>query len=139
MSDISAFTGITKAANETAKGTRIVTKGEAMDKDAFLRILSAELANQDPENSKDSTQYVAQMAQFAGLEQMANLNNNMQLIGASGLIGSIVTLKLTDENGDPYQGLVKSIVKNGDSVKLNVLIGPEKTKEFTLSDVVIVE
>lgn len=131
-------------ATKTSRGTRIVKSGEDMDKNAFLKILSAELSNQDPENAKDGTEYVAQMAQFAGLEQMANLNSSMRLTGANSLIGKEVTLRKYDDNGNLYSGQVKNVVKNGDEIKINVAVGTEKDangnivdkyEEFSLSDV----
>jgi len=131
----SSISGVSQNPNTTANGTRIVTNNGALDKDQFLRILSAELSNQDPTNTKDSTEYVAQMAQFAGLEQMANLNSSMKLLGASSLIGREVTFKTLDDNGEFYKGTVQNIVKNGDSIKLNVLLGDKSVQAFELSDV----
>lgn len=132
---ISAYSGVVENTNVTANGTRIVKSNGELDKDQFLRILAAELSNQDPTNTKDSTEYVAQMAQFAGLEQMANLNSSMKLIGASSLIGKDVTFKILDDNGDFYKGLVQNIVKDGDSIKLNVLVGDNDVQAFDMSDV----
>lgn len=48
-----------------------------LDKDAFLKILTAQLQYQDPMESMDNSEYIAQMAQFAALEQMQNLNENL--------------------------------------------------------------
>jgi flagellar basal-body rod modification protein FlgD len=119
---------------KTSRGTRIVKPGEEMDKNAFLKILSAELSNQDPNNAKDGTEYVAQMAQFAGLEQMANLNSNTKMTGANSLIGKVVTLKKYDDNGILYSGQVKNISKNGDEIKVNVAVGKEKDKDGNIVD-----
>ena len=68
--DVNSIDGASRA---TDKGTPIIKTGSELDKNSFLKILTAELSNQDPQNAKDSTEYVAQMAQFAGLEQMTNL------------------------------------------------------------------
>jgi len=148
-SDQSLLDKINQASStQTSRGTRIVKPGQEMDKNSFLKILSAELSNQDPENAKDGTEYVAQMAQFAGLEQMTNLNSNMRLIGANSLIGKEVTLKKYDENGNLYSGLVKSVVKSGDEIKINVVVGTEKDidgnivdkyEEFNVDDVIKIE
>lgn len=119
---------------QTSRGTTIVKAGQDMDKNAFLKILSAELSNQDPENAKDGTEYVAQMAQFAGLEQMANLNSSTRLTGANSLIGKEVTLKKYDENGNLYSGQVKNVVKNGDEIKINVAVGKEKDSNGNIVD-----
>jgi flagellar basal-body rod modification protein FlgD len=42
-----------------------------------LQILAAELQNQDPTSTQDTTQYVAQMAQFTSLEEMQTLNQSI--------------------------------------------------------------
>lgn len=121
-------------ATKTARGTKIVRAGQDMDRNAFLRILSAELSNQDPQNAKDGTEYVSQMAQFAGLEQMANLNSTMRVTGANSLIGKIVSLRKVDDNGKLYSGEVKDVVKDGDTVKVDVIVGKEKDKDGNIVD-----
>lgn len=136
------------SSTKTKRGTRIVKPGQDMDKNAFLRILSAELSNQDPQNAKDGTEYVAQMAQFAGLEQMANLNSSMRLTGANSLIGRQVMLNKYDEKGQLYSGQVINAVKNGDEINLSVIVGVTKDKDgnpsydikkFSMQDVSVVE
>lgn len=122
----------------TSKGTPIVKPGNSMDKNAFLRILSAELSNQNPDDAKDSTQYIAQMAQFSSLEQMQNLNSTMSFSGASSLIGKSVTLTDLDSNGNQYYGIVKGTVKDGSTVKLNVEVddnGIKKVLDFPYENV----
>lgn len=48
-----------------------------LDKDAFLRLLTTQLANQDPLNPMEDREFIAQLAQFTSLEQMQELNKTM--------------------------------------------------------------
>ncbi|PRR77530.1 flagellar basal body rod modification protein [Clostridium liquoris] len=124
------------ASTRTNRGTTITKPGQEMDKNVFLRILSAELANQDPTNAKDGTEYVAQMAQFAALEQMTNLNSSMRFIGASSLIGKVVMVNKADENGNPYFGKVSGVSKDGSIIKINVAVGEEKDENGSLVPII---
>lgn len=45
-----------------------------MNKDGFLKLLSNQLANQDPFNPVDQKKFAADLAQFSQLEQLANMN-----------------------------------------------------------------
>ncbi|EJO5346021.1 flagellar biosynthesis protein FlgD [Clostridium botulinum] len=120
---------------KTERGTRIVKKGQDLDKNSFFKILAAELSNQDPTNAKDGTEYVSQLAQFSSLEQMANLNSMMKLTGASSFIGKVVLLRQFDPEGKQYAGIVRNVIKDGDSVKLSVECSPGEVKEFNMEDV----
>ncbi|WP_053240956.1 flagellar hook capping FlgD N-terminal domain-containing protein [Clostridium sp. DMHC 10] len=107
-----------KIASGSSSSTRKTSN--TLDQDAFVRILTAEMANQSPDNSQDATQFVAQMAQFSSVEQMLNLNRTMTFNGASSLIGKVVTMKSADSDGNPYRGIVEKVTRNGDSMKVYV-------------------
>ena len=49
----------------------------ASDKNAFTKMLVAQLQNQDPMAPQDNQAMVAQLAQFSSLEQMQQLNQNI--------------------------------------------------------------
>lgn len=122
----------------TDKGTKVVKQGNEMDKNAFLRILTAELSNQNPDNANDSTQYIAQMAQFSSLEQMSNLNSTVRMSSANSLIGKFVALSKTDYQGIPYTGTVQSVSKSGSNVILNVQVnndGKDEVMQVDYSDI----
>ena len=129
----------TASATATSRGTKIVKADGGMDKNAFLRILTAELSNQDPTNAKDnSTAYVAQMAQFSSLEQMANLNTTLTMSAANAMIGKTVTLSDLNSNGDPYSGIARVVAKSGSDVTVGVEVtenGTTDVKEFKYANI----
>lgn len=52
---------------------------DATGKDMFLKLLMAQMSNQDPLNPIKDREFIAQMAQFSSLEEMQEMNENMQL------------------------------------------------------------
>ncbi len=122
----------------TENGTKIVKQSNGMDKNAFLKILVAELSNQDPTQAKDSTEYVAQLAQFSSLEQMANLNTTMSFNAASNMVGKTVGLDIAASDGNLLSGVVKNAVRSGDNIKLTVETRDGET-QVALSDVLGVQ
>ena len=46
----------------------------SVEKEGFLKLLVAQLGNQDPMSPQDSDKYVDQLTSFSMLEQMMNLN-----------------------------------------------------------------
>lgn len=120
------------AAESTAKNQEVShqdnNKQEAptqeLGKDAFLKILIAQLQNQDPLNPLESEDFVAQMAQFSSLEQITTLNENIlelsekqDEIRALSLLNKRVLLQ--DESGESIEGMVQSI-QMGPEPKLQV-------------------
>ncbi|MGL4774135.1 MAG: flagellar hook assembly protein FlgD [Clostridium sp.] len=127
--------------NKTDRGTPIMKPGQDMDKNAFLKILSAELANQDPTADIDPTAYVSQMAQFAAMEQMQNLNQTMTSSTAHNLVGKGVTVSVTDSEGKPYTGVVKGVSSDSRGTTLSVEVnegGKTVYKDFRMEDVLTV-
>ncbi len=88
---------------QLADASRVVSK--ELDKDAFLRLLIAELANQDPMNPMDDREFIAQMAQFSTLEQMTNMTkalegmSSMQQYSAVSYVGKVVAFQYEDADG----------------------------------------
>ena len=65
-----------KVDNKTGNNGQTIKKND-LDKDAFLRLLTTQLANQDPLNPIEDREFIAQLAQFSSLEQMQNLNKTV--------------------------------------------------------------
>ncbi len=102
-----------------------------LGEDAFLKLLTTQLQNQNPLNPMDDTQSVAQLAQFSALQASTDLKNsfasfqsNFSVMQSAALIGRTVSAQTTDAGGNKstVTGTIKSIsVING-------------TPEFTLVD-----
>ena len=77
-------------------GIKVETPYEDADKgvkvDDFLKLMVAQLANQDFMNPVDDTQYMSQMAQFATMKSMQDLTHFSQINYVTGLVGKSVTV-----------------------------------------------
>ncbi len=51
---------------------------KSMGKEEFLKMLIAQLENQDPLDPMEDKEFISQMAQFSSLEQMQNMNANLE-------------------------------------------------------------
>lgn len=75
MAAVSSIISGTTNTNQTSK--------TVMGKDDFLKMLIAQIKNQDPLNPLDGTAFVAQLAQFSSLEQLQNMNTQMSALSSS--------------------------------------------------------
>ncbi|GAA2504552.1 flagellar hook assembly protein FlgD [Winogradskya humida] len=110
--------------DKTAKSTSMYTTKTTTDagsktvgdQDTFMKLLVAQLKYQDPSKPADSTQFLAQTAQFTQVQklgQIADMLQAQQLIGASALVGRTVTYQ--DGDGNTHSGVVTKTKLNGDS------------------------
>ena len=95
------------------------------DKDMFLQLMVAQMKYQDPSNPTDSSQFLAQTAQFTALEKMqdvadktAQLFSAQVSFGASGLIGRTVTW--AGDDGKPRTGTVHGVTFGAEGPVLDV-------------------
>lgn len=121
--------------NATANGTPIVKPGSDLDKNAFFKILAAELSNQDPTKSQDTSAYIAQLAQFTTLEQMSSLNSTMTLSAAQNLTGKFVAVDVVDSNGVAKCGIVRAVYKHKGDVFVTVEGVDGKVTDYNYSQV----
>lgn len=66
-----------QSAGAAAQQSATQSDPSALDKNAFLKLLTTQLQQQDPTQPMDSTAFVAQLAQFSTLEQMNNTNDTL--------------------------------------------------------------
>ena len=97
----------------TDRGTAIVNSNTELGQNAFLNILVAELSNMDPTQDQDSTAYVTQMAEFASIEQLNNLNTTMKNFSYQQMVGQVAILSEKDDEGNNKFGLITQVFKEG--------------------------
>ena len=90
------------------------TESDALGRDTFLKLMVAQLRNQDPMNPQDSAEFLAQTAQFTSLEKLEQvaLQSSQALaaqmaFGASTLAGKTVTYVGAD--GAEATGAVEAV------------------------------
>lgn len=74
-----------------------------VDYQSFLKLLVAEMKNQDPTNPMDSSDYVAQLATFSQVEQSVQINSKLsELLQASvlGQADAIIGRTITSADGE---------------------------------------
>ncbi len=81
-----------------ATRTNVSETSNSLNYDAFLKLLVAEMKNQDPTEPMDSTEYMAQLASFSSVEQEIKANAKLDQVVASlammqapGVIGKTIT------------------------------------------------
>ncbi len=132
-------TSATDTAGKTSStGSTTATSSNSVDYNTFLKLLIAEMKNQDPTNPMDTSQYMSQFAQLSSVEQAMQTNTKLDSLLASqslsqadGLIGK--TVSFTDSTGASFSGKVASISinSNGSIATLDdgtkVAVGPGLT------------
>lgn len=89
---------------ETASQTSVQSAAKnGMDKEAFLKLLVAQMKYQDPLEPTSNTEYVSQYATFSQVEQLQNMASSMDLMRASSMVGKLVTVEATDNSGNAKQ------------------------------------
>ena len=84
----------TKLTNEIVRDPKT-----GWNQDMFLKVLVAQMSNQDPMNPQSDTEFIGQMAQFSSLEQMTKLTSAMTQMQAYNVVGKYVFGTYTPTEG----------------------------------------
>ncbi len=121
MSTTGATTGlpIDSLISKTQTAAQQATSlGSQLGQDAFLKLLTTQLQNQDPLHPMDDTQSVAQLAQFSSVQAATELKDafaafqsNFSVMQSAGLLGKTVSAQSADAHGNvtSVTGIVKTI------------------------------
>jgi flagellar basal-body rod modification protein FlgD len=142
---------------DSSQSTRNVAKQSTtgqdnFGKDAFLKILVAQLKHQNPLEPMKDQEFIAQMATFNSLEQMINMNktlemlvvsqNSSQLLQFNEMIGKKVSFETVSDKKDDKgnliiekgEGTVKSVHYKGTEVLIELTDG-KKINAFSVTSV----
>lgn len=108
-------------AEKRAQEEKANSAGSTMGQMDFLKLLLAQLTNQDPLSPMENMDFTSQLAQLQQLEEqmaltkgMTNLRSDSQIQSATGMIGKNVVG--VDEKGERVEGTVARVVLDGTNV-----------------------
>ena len=129
MPTVNAFTAL----NSPSAATPPMTQNEVASEDRFLKLLVAQMSNQDPLNPLDNAQVTSQMAQISTVSGLDKLNKTveglnrqfvqMQALQGASLVGRDVILpgdRLAPNDAGLVQGGFE-LAAPADSVRIEVL------------------
>jgi flagellar basal-body rod modification protein FlgD len=99
----------------------IKKEDDPLGRDAFLKMLLAQLQHQDPLNPMEGADFSSQLAQFSSLEQLFNVNDHLE---------SISTSVVSDGANNVLDYIGKEVMCENDTLKL--LEGIQSGGLFTL-------
>ncbi|KAF0865293.1 flagellar hook assembly protein FlgD [Pseudomonas sp. LD120] len=107
------------SADGLAAATNSVAGKKALDQDSFMKLLVTQMSNQNPLDPQDNSAFVAQLAQFASLGEMAKLNTTVnaitsnykssQALQASSLVGRSVIVQTGTTQVDTSKSMTGSV------------------------------
>lgn len=97
---------------------------------SFIKLLTAQVRNQDPLAPLDSTQFVEQLATFSSLEQQVNTNTHLDSIAA--LIGGLAETMTGQQRGQTLTLQSSWLPYSGDAVRFSADV-PANTSRSVLT------
>ena len=94
------------------------TKSATLNYESFLKLLVAQMKNQDPTEPMDASQQMAQLATFSQVEQTIKTNKNLEsLLQRTSLqeANSVIGRTVTSEDGK-ITGVVKEVTLYNDGI-----------------------
>lgn len=69
--------------NNTTDPTANTSRESRLGQDAFLKLLTTQLANQDPLAPQENGEFLAQLAQFSSLEKLTSIETSIKELAAA--------------------------------------------------------
>ena len=79
---VSGISSNSASSNDATTGTA-AGRETKLGQDAFMRLLTTQLANQDPLKPQDNGEFIAQLAQFSSLEKLTSIETSIKELSAA--------------------------------------------------------
>ena len=131
MSDVTSATSAQAAsASAGAAASSGAAQGMGEEFNSFIRLLTAQVQNQDPLSPMDSTQFVEQLATFSTLEQQVASNENLKTIAT--MIGDLHSMLASDWIGQDVMIQSEWVPYSGETIDY-ALDAPETANKAVLT------
>jgi len=124
MIDTVSYLNSIANSSKTTSSTSSASTTE-MDKNAFMQLLINQMANQDPLEPMDNSEFVSQLAQFSSLEQMQNIASAVQMQALS---------QAASTNSQMVNLIGKHIIAEGNSFSIDGTEAQSTDLKFNLDD-----
>ena len=105
--------GVSAFSNATTETQSSQTNKTDSEKDLFMKLLVAQLKNQDPLDPQDGSEFVAQLAQFNSLDQLVEIRQLLEQLTS----GVSAASKSTDAaRSESVSNSAANIIQQGEDV-----------------------
>lgn len=125
--NVSAISNQTAGQTASAGHTASAGMAQTVDYQSFLRLLVAQMKNQDPTSPMESTDYVAQLATFSQVEQSVQINSKLDSILQASTFsqaGDLIGREIESADGK-IKGTVESVRLYTDGIMATLDNGEE--------------
>lgn len=137
---IQATSATASSASATSSSAALTEATSGLGKDDFLKLLVAQLQNQDPLSPVNDQEFMGQLTSFSTLEQVTNLASSSEHLNetvndqqAIALIGHTVTY--TKADGTTAEGVVEKVNFSGEEGLLLTIGGEAGIKPGVITEV----